>query len=294
MQVKNTNDGTNNEPYLRCDICASNLFDLPAFSTGPKGTEREILEGVRAAGIQGVQDANADLCRELGLGVTGSHRVNLVGEIGPVAAKAKAEGRACLTLHVGWGMESEEDTFRLVEDVLTTSEKYDLPLYIESHRSTITQDIWQTVEIVKKFPEIRFNGDFSHWYTGLEMVYGGFENKAAFLAPVFERTRFIQARIGNSGNIQVDIGDGKNRIYIDHFKEMWTRSFAGFLASAGPGDYFCFAPELLSPTHNYARLIKNAEGDWVEEGDRWQQALLYLDLARECFARAKADLFSQG
>lgn len=294
MRVKNTNDGTNNEPYLRLDICASNIFSLPDYSSGPKGTERQILEGVKAAGIQGVQDANADLCRELDLGVTGSHRVNLVGEIEPVAAKAKAEGRACLTLHVGWGMESEDESFRLVEDVLATSEKYDLPLYIESHRATITQDIWRTIQIVNKFPEIRFNGDFSHWYTGLEMPNGGVENKLAFLAPVFERTRFIQARIGNSGSIQVDIGDGKNRDYVDHFKDMWTRSFAGFLASAQPGDYICFAPELLSPTHNYARLFKNAEGELVEEGDRWQQALLYLDIARECFTTAKADLVNKG
>ena len=287
MIIKNTNDGTNREPYLRCDICASNLRDLPAFSTGPKGSEREILTGVKAAGIQGVQDADPDLCRELGLGVTGSHRVNKVGEIEPVAVRAKAEGRECMTLHVGWGMESNEEVWRLVEDVLTTSEKYDLPLYIESHRATITQDIWRTVELVKKFPEIRFNGDFSHWYTGLEMTNGGFENKAAFLEPVFERTRFIQARIGNSGSIQVDIGDGKGRVYVDHFKEMWTRSFAGFLKSAQPGDYLVFAPELLSPTYHYARLIKNSSGEEVEEGDRWQQALLYLELAKECWEQAK-------
>jgi hypothetical protein len=294
LLIKNTNDGTNREPYLRCDICASNLHDLPAFSTGPKGSERQILEGIKAAGIQGVQDANADLCRELGLGVTGSHRVNRVGEIEPVAAKAKAEGRECMTLHVGWGMESEAETYRLVEDVLNTSEKYDLPLYIETHRATITQDIWRTIEIVKKFPEIRFNGDFSHWYTGLEMTNGGFENKMAFLAPVFERVRFIQARIGNSGSIQVDIGDGKNLPYVEHFKEMWTRSFAGFLASAQGGDYFCFAPELLSPTHYYARILTNAAGEIVEEGDRWQQALLYLELARECFEQAKAGSVNGG
>ncbi len=287
MIIKNTNDGTNRQPYLRCDITLSNLRELPPFSTGPKGSELEILQGIKAAGIQGVQDANPELCRKLGLGITGSSRVNKVGEIEPVAAKAKAEGRECLTLHVGWGMESQAESYRLVEDVLTTSVKYDLPLYIESHRATITQDIWRTVELVKKFPEMRFNGDFSHWYTGQEMPNGGFENKVAFLAPVFERVRFIQARIGTSGAIQVDIGDGRDLKHVEHHKEMWIQSFAGFLKTARPGDYLCFAPELLSPTHNYARLIKNSSGEMVEEGDRWQQALLYLELAKEAFERAK-------
>jgi hypothetical protein len=68
---------------------------------------------------------------------------------------------------------------------------------------------------------------------------------------------------------------------------MWTQSFAGFLRSAQPGDYFCFAPELLLPTHHYARTIKNDQGEEIEEGDRWQQALVYIQLAKECFESAK-------
>ena len=46
-------------------------------------------------------------------------------------------------------------------------------------------------------------------------------------------------------------------------------------AQAQPGDYLCFAPELLGPEISYARLIPNAKGEMVEESDRWQQALVY-------------------
>src|SRR4029079_18276957 len=129
----------------------------------------------------------------------------------------------CGTLHVGWGMEDDVEIDRVVGDIINASTKYDLPLYIETHRATITQDLWRTVQIAKRFPDVRFNGDFSHWYTGLEMVYGGIEKKLACAAPVFERVRFVHGRIGNPGSMQVDIGDGTNRPYVEHFKDMWTR-----------------------------------------------------------------------
>ena len=64
------------------------------------------------------------------------------------------------------------------------------------------------MQFLKRFPELEFNGDFSHWYTGTEMVYGGFENKMEFFRPVLGRIGFLHGRIGNPGCMQVDIGDG--------------------------------------------------------------------------------------
>jgi len=166
-----------------------------------------------------------------------------------------------LRVHVGWGVEGDDDVDRLVEAVLRASEKHRIPIYIETHRATITQDIWRTVRIANKFPEVRFNGDFSHYYTGKELSYGDIEAKWQFMAPIFERVRFIHGRIGNSSCVQVDIGDGNEsstRPYIAHFKEMWTRSFVGLLRTARPGDYICFTPELLGPEIFYARTFPDA------------------------------------
>lgn len=287
MSVKNTNDGTARAPYLRIDISMGNLAGLPAYSTAPQGDARALHAAAREAGYAGIQGGDPALCAELGLGVTGGGRVNEVGEADRVAAEAKARGLSCVTLHVGWGMESQEEVYRLVDDILSASARHDLPLYIETHRATITQDMWRTVHLTEKFPEVRFNGDFSHWYTGLEMVYGGIENKWAFMQPVFERVRFVHGRIGSPGCMQVAVDDSGTLPYVAHFKEMWRRSFAGFLASAQPGDYICFVPELLGPEIYYARTFKNAAGEVVEESDRWQQALLYTRMARTCFETAR-------
>jgi hypothetical protein len=288
--IKNTNDGTQNPPYLRVDLSMGTLAFLPEWSAGPKNYDRAAYEAIKAAGFGGVQDADREHCAAVGLPRTGGGRVDKIGNAERIAREGKENGLGCVTLHVGTGFESDAEMLGLAADIIAASEKIDFPLYIETHRATMTQDIWRTVQMAKHFPEVRFNGDFSHWYTGHEMVYGDFEKKLDFMAPVLERVRFIHGRIGSPGCMQVDIGDGKDRTYVDHFKEIWTRSFAGFLKDAAPGDYISFAPELLFSSIYYARVFPNAQGEMVEEGDRWQQALLYGEIARECFDAAKARL----
>lgn len=291
--VRNCNDGTSSEPYLRIDMNYGGCNGLPDFSRGPRGDDWEKHQAIKAAGFEGIQDGHPEYCEKLGLKLTAHARVNTKGELKDLLPVWKGKGYDCATLHVGWGMESDSEVDELVDYITGESVAHDFPIYIETHRATITQDMWRTVELVKRFPGIRFNGDFSHWYTGQEMVYGGIENKWAFIAPVFERVRFIHARIGNPGCIQVDVGDGNGRTYVDHFKEMWIRSFQGFLDAAKPGDFICFAVELLQADIYYARTFKDATGEVNEEGDRWEQALLYNELAGECWEEAKRRRRSQ-
>jgi hypothetical protein len=182
----------------------------------------------------------------------------------------------------------------LVDDILSVSAAEDLPLYIETHRATIAQDTYRTVKLVERRPEIRFNGDFSHWYTGLEMRYGDWEQKLAFLAPVFERVAFMHGRLGNSCCMQVTLEDPSMERSVADFREMWIRSMEGFLRNSGPGDYLSFNPEILHPAINYARLSKTPEGAWREESDRWLEAHRMTQIATECFAEAKARVSSGG
>lgn len=286
MIIKNTNDGSANLPSLRIDINYGTCEELPDFSIGPKGDDREKHEAIAKAGFGGIQDGNPELCKEFNLQMTAHARVNKVGDLKDLLPVWKSLNYNCATVHLGWGMESDPEMDSLVNYIQESSLEYDFPVYIETHRATITQDMFRTVEMVKRFPEVRFNGDFSHWYTGQEMVYGGIENKWEFIAPVFDRVRFIHGRIGNPGSIQVDVNDEENVSYVEHFKEMWTKCFVGFLKTAQPGDYICFTIELLKSDIFYARTIKTENKGKQEEGDRWQQALLYKEIIKECWEKA--------
>ena len=282
--IPNWNDGSKCPPRLVC--CLSELsidgMRIPGDS--------DILDNIRAAGYEGIQvgdrldEAVRERCQELKLMVTGSGRVNLPADAGEVASRMVDSGITCGTLHVGWGMEDERDAGELMEAVGVASNKYKIPLYVETHRATVFQDIWRTVQLLKAWPAIRVNGDFSHWYTGLEMVYGGFEKKLEFIAPVMDRVAFLHGRIGNPGCMQVNVGEGeeKDQPYVTHFRAMWTASMRGFLARAKAGDILPFASELLAPGIFYARTFGGKE-----ESDRWKQSLVLCRIARECFAVAE-------
>ena len=270
---------------LRCYMNWLALDGLVPFAEGS-------VAAIHAAGFDGIQFIDpVDLtalaeARATRLGVCGSHRVNVPTEAAPIAQAAADAGLECLTLHVGWGMESDDEGARLIEAVLEASARHSIPLYVETHRATLFQDMQRTVQFVGRFPALRFNGDFSHWYTGSEMVYGGFENKLAYIQPVIDRVRFIHGRIGNPGCMQVAIEPNDPAPYVAHFRTLWTRCFEAFLRDPAPQQpFFIFTPELLAPSIYYARTFQG-----TEESDRWQQSLLLAQIARECFADAESNV----
>ncbi len=286
--IANINDGSANPPRLRIDLNFGNVWDLPAWSSGPTGSHAEVLAAVAAAGYEGFQGGDATTCAAVGLastafGLVRHHEGTKPSDLAGLAALWRDTGNDCATLHLGTGLESDDDAHRLIECVLDASSSTDFPLYIETHRATITQDLWRTVQFVDRYPEIRFNGDFSHWYTGLEWTYGDPAEKREFIGPVLERVRFMHGRIGSTGSIQVVVGPEADHDAVAEFRLLWTAAMRGFRCSAVPGDLLVFAPELLPASIHYARTVVGPDGAPREEGDRWEQALVLAQISRECW-----------
>ena len=267
---------------LRCYFNWLALDGLGPFPDGP-------VAAIQGAGYEGIQfidpvDRSAlKQARAMGLGVCGSGRVNEPHEADLIAQAAADDGLECLTLHVGWGMESDDTGARLIESILQAGALHHIPLYVETHRATLFQDIYRTVQFTAQFPELRFNGDFSHWYTGLEMVYGGFEKKLAFIRPVIDRVRFLHGRIGNPGCMQVSVDANDPAPYVNHFRTMWRACFEAYLRQpVTQQPFITFAAELLAPDIYYARTFRSSE-----ESDRWKQSLVLTNIARQCFKEAE-------
>jgi hypothetical protein len=272
------------------------LANLPDWSAAPKGDSAAIAAGVRSAGYAGVQGSDDPAFRAAGLTTYASGRVVLPHEAASLIESHQAQGHKATTLHVGTGLENDNEAMRLIEAVLQAAERLAHPTFIETHRATITQDIWRTLRWIEHFPELRFNADLSHWYTGLEMPYGDFEGKLSLLAPFFARVGFIHGRIGNGGAMQVAIGiGGRDEPHVSRFAEMWRRCFAGYLARREPGGPIVFAPELLpaqvdgatGPLYiDYALTQLLPSGKIEETSDRWEQALKLVEIAKTSFADA--------
>lgn len=290
------NDGSTATPQLRVYLNLDTLVDHPQFDLKDQFGRQRSIERLLADGFEGVQyTRNFPLESGVKIAYCGLDRVNTAGEADTIAARHHDRGDLCITLHVGSGLEDDADTFRLVDAILTASSKHRLPMFVETHRATITQDLWRTVQIIRKFPDLRLNGDFSHYYCGQEMVYGDWSEKMAFMEPIFSRIAFMHGRIASPSCMQVPIDQDLSARprqahgaadYLLHFRDLWTRAMYGFQQSAVSGDFLIFAPEILPARTYYARMVPNQFGQLVEETDRYSQALLYKDLARACFVDA--------
>ena len=292
-RVPNMSGETGQPPRLLVGISLVTLLSPPAWSKTPRGDAAAVLAGVKAAGYEAVQGRDPHPARAAGLVPTAIGRLDRPGDARELARTHKDAGCNALTLHVGTGFETDDEAVRLAEAIVEASDAEGLPIYLETHRATMTQDMKRTLDLAARVPELRFNGDFSHWYTGAEMTYGDLAAKLERLRPVTDRTRFLHGRISSPGAIQVSAHGGTQTEHLDVFRTLWTRCFEGFLASAEPGDVFGFYPELLPASFHYARLIPGADGEPTEEADRWEEALFLVDVARACWRDAEATVFGR-
>ncbi|MEK7415839.1 MAG: hypothetical protein AAB263_21240 [Planctomycetota bacterium] len=276
-------DRSATSPRFEIGINAGNLDRLPTHSSVPRNGSEVDLAQVKAAGFSAYQ-GDVAAARSHNWPAYAGGRVNATGEIGKLATAWKDGGYLAATLHVGWGHEDDATADAIIGDILETEARVGLPLFVETHRATLTQDTWRTVQLVKRHPDLRFNADFSHWYTGLEMVYGDFNAKLDFLQPVFDRVKFFHGRIGHSGAMQAPWDDPGMARSIPHFQEMWTRAMAGFRRHAAPGEILPFMCELLGEHINYQPRLPIGDGGWIEGGDRWAEALKMADFARTCWS----------
>lgn len=254
----------------------------------------EKINAIKDAGYHGIQFFDGcgpepiAAAREAGLEVTQSGRVNVPADADTLAERLAGEGATAATIHLGWGFEDDDEGARLIEAVLAASQKHKLPIYPETHRATLLQDMWRTLQFLGRFPELYLNADFSHWYTGAEMVYGDFDHKLQLLQPAMERVRFMHGRISDPGCMEACVNEpgGSKQSFVEHFKQMWTAAYRGFLKTAPQDAVLTFSPELLAADIFYTHLVSDNKGNMVEPCDRWTQSHLHCRIAAECFAVA--------
>jgi hypothetical protein len=265
-------------------ISGGNLHGLPTWSEAPKGSNADVLEQLKRQGYEATQGfGSPDECKSAGVIPLAGGRIDRPDQALTLAQLHQDQGWVCTTLHVGNGFESDDEVDALIEAINQATVKTAYPLYIETHRATITQDIARTVRFTNKFPDVRFNADFSHWYTGLEMPYAGVKEAIAYAKPVMDRVKFMHGRIGNPSCMQVPLtGPDDESSYVQDFRLLWTAAMGGFVSHANNGEVLYFVSELLGPF--YAQLDPQS-GE--EPSDRFIQSGYLIQIARECFHQAR-------
>jgi hypothetical protein len=227
----------------------------------------EVTDRLRAAGLswqaQCYPRTVADLAPVLDLvGAFGADHVNLQADVRPHTV---AE---CVPLLEGWQ--------RLAQQA-------GVPLYVETHRDRMTTDLYFTLRLLDRLPELRLTGDLSHYLVGREFALPVSDENHALMHRVMDRCWAYHGRVASREQIQVQISFPHHRHWLDLFLGWWDYGFRQWRRRAPPDATLTFLCE-LGP-REYA--MTGADG--AELSDRWHEALMLMRLVRGLWQRIEQD-----
>ena len=223
---------------------------------------------------------SAAMLRDRNLGIGFSTTATEADDLLPYIELAHRMRGDYLTVQVPGSLQASPRIADLLEEMYELANDAGLPLFIETHRGTVTQDLRRTVKVINRFKKVRFTGDFSHYVLAGELGGGWSDDVWDHFQQIAAALRNWRGRISFGEQIQDDIGDGAGEP-ARQFKKLWTTGFAAWLEKARAGDVLPFGCQLGPVPYSLTDLSGR------EISDRWEQCLVIKRLAEEAWADAQ-------
>ncbi len=142
----------------------------------------------------------------------------------------------------------------------------EMPIQFETHRNSITNDLFFTLSLLDAVPEMRLAGDFSHYIVDREFRLPLQPWEHALINRCILRCDSFQGRVASRQQVQLQIGFPQHAGWVELFCDMWRSGFADWQSRNPEGD-LVFLCELGPP--EYAMT----GSDGREMSNRWTEAL---------------------
>lgn len=167
---------------------------------------------------------------------------------------------ACLPLLDGW--------MRLAEDA-------GIPVFIETHRDRMTTDLFFTLDLLDRRPELPLLADLSHFLVGREFAFPVNEENHAHIRRILRNARAFHGRVASSEQVQIEITFPHHRPWVDLFLQWWDYGFRHWRSHAADDAELVFTCELGPKPY----AITGRDGN--DSTDRWAEALALRQMVRE-------------
>ncbi|MCD7034617.1 sugar phosphate isomerase/epimerase [Metabacillus sp. GX 13764] len=177
-----------------------------------------------------------------------------------------------------------EPAISRLQELMAEADSFGIPLFIETHRGRITQDLIRTAGYVSALPDLRLTIDLSHYVLAGEMT--DFTIADPYFDQLLKRTSCLHGRITNGQQVQIDVGNGDHPM-VEPFQQYWQRGMQYWRNQAGSGDVLPFVCEI---GHHYA-VTPNFQPScsWNEISDRWKQSLVMKKIAEQAWDKTKEE-----
>ena len=170
----------------------------------------------------------------------------------------------------------------VVEAWLAMANAYDFPLLLETHRNGTLNDLFFTLEVLEKLPELRLCADLSHFVVDRELQIPLNETDEGYFSTILERSDSFQGRISNNQQIQIAIDFPQHREWVAQYRQWWQQGISEWHARQNHDATLNFLVELGPPAY----AITGA--DQLELSDRWQEGLQIREWVQGIWSELKS------
>jgi hypothetical protein len=223
------------------------------------------------------------LYRESGLGCMVNAFPNHEDDMQPLLQFA-SESDACMVNVISGVMTlTPEAAVPVVRRWIGEAEEQNMPLLFETHRDSLLNDMYFTLQLMDLVPEMRLCADLSHFVVDREMRAPVPERDRQYISSILKRSDCFQGRVASREQVQIQIGFPQHQEWVDIFKGWWRQGMAAWRDRNPPDARLVFLCELGPPPYAIT------DGEQRELSDRWEESLQIRDWVREIWAELETN-----
>jgi hypothetical protein len=250
---------------------------------GHEWTLEQKLAMIRDAGFDGagVRFFDRDYAREVtaflrehGMSWQAQCYPRSVDELKPIIEHVQEFGADHINLQADVRPYTLDECIPYIEGWRRLADDAGIALHIETHRDRMTTDLFFTLQLLDRFPDLRLTADLSHYVVGREFAWPISDENHALMHRIIDSAWGFHGRVASREQIQLQLAFPQHQQWLALFMQWWEYGFRSWRRRAPAGGVLTFLCELGPPEY----AMTGADG--YELSDRWQEAGIMKDSVR--------------
>src|SRR5260370_21100078 len=126
-----------------------------------------------------------------------------------------------------------EDCIPLLEGWRRLADQAGVAVHVETHRDRMTTDLFFTLQLLDRFPDLRLTADLSHYLVGREFAWPVDAANHALIHRILDHSWGIHGRIASRGQVQTSLGLPQHHDWVELLMDWWEYAIRASRKRAG-------------------------------------------------------------